>query len=188
MTVSLASLRPLDIALMATLKRLCPQASDVALTVAGLTSWQHAQGHLRLSLHDSIVAKTVVEIATDYDPKTLRLSLLSSGFVATPDQLSGQPFVLDDDSLYLLRAWRDEHYVAEQLGQRVGTAAQNPVPLSAELVAVLDQLFRVTRDVDWQRRACELAVQQPFSVITGGPGTGKTTTVVKLLGLITDCP
>ncbi len=93
MTVSLASLRPLDIALMATLKRLCPQASDVALTVAGLTSWQHAQGHLRLSLHDSIVAKTVVEIATDYDPKTLRLSLLSSGFVATPDQLSGQPFV-----------------------------------------------------------------------------------------------
>ena len=184
MTVSFASLRPLDIALMATLKRLSPQANDVALTVAGLTSWQHAQGHLRLSLHDSIVAKTVVEIAADYDPKTLRLSLLSSGFVATPDQLSAQPFVLDDDSLYLLRAWRDEHYVAEQLGQRVGTAAQNPVPLSSELVAVLDQLFPVTRDVDWQRRACELAVQQPFSVITGGPGTGKTTTVVKLLGLL----
>ncbi len=96
----------------------------------------------------------------------------------------GSHLLLDDDSLYLLRAWRDEHYVAEQLGQRVGTAAQNPVPLSAELVAVLDQLFRVTRDVDWQRRACELAVQQPFSVITGGPGTGKTTTVVKLLGLL----
>lgn len=180
MTVLLGSLRPLDTALMATLKRLCPQADEMALTMAGLTSWQHAQGHLRLSLHDPILTETM----KGCDLATLRQSLLNSGFAASPDQLLGQPFVLDDDSLYLLRAWRDEHFVAEQLAQRVDAAGQNSAPLSAQFVAVLDSLFPVTHAVDWQRRACELAVQQPFSVITGGPGTGKTTTVVKLLGLL----
>ncbi|MDP1539433.1 MAG: exodeoxyribonuclease V subunit alpha [Moraxellaceae bacterium] len=176
MTVLLENLRPLDLALMATLKRLCPQADDTALTLAGLASWQHAQGHLRLSLHDQVSAKHGLAV--------LKQSLLNSGFVATADQLISQPFVLDDDSLYLLRAWRDEHFVAEQLRQRVASLGNTALPLSADVVSVLDQLFPPSTDIDWQRRACDLAVQQPFSVITGGPGTGKTTTVVKLLGLL----
>ncbi len=176
MTVLAESLRPLDHALMATLKRLCPQVDDAALTLAGLASWQHAQGHMRLPLHDQVSAKQ--------DLASLKQALLSSGFVATPDQLTSQPFVLDDDSLYLLRAWRDEHFVAEQLRQRVASLGNDVTPLSTSVVAVLDQLFPPSTDIDWQRRACELAVQQPFSVITGGPGTGKTTTVVKLLGLL----
>jgi exodeoxyribonuclease V alpha subunit len=35
---------------------------------------------------------------------------------------------------------------------------------------------------DWQKLACALAARSAFSIITGGPGTGKTTTVVKLAG------
>jgi exodeoxyribonuclease V alpha subunit len=38
--------------------------------------------------------------------------------------------------------------------------------------------------LDWQKAACALAARSPFAVITGGPGTGKTTTVVKLLALL----
>ncbi|MGV8228444.1 AAA family ATPase, partial [Pseudomonas aeruginosa] len=36
----------------------------------------------------------------------------------------------------------------------------------------------------WQKLACALAARGYFSLITGGPGTGKTTTVVRLLGLL----
>lgn len=38
--------------------------------------------------------------------------------------------------------------------------------------------------VDWQKLACALATRAGFSIITGGPGTGKTTTVVRLLALL----
>ncbi|MEY6434197.1 exodeoxyribonuclease V subunit alpha, partial [Thioalkalicoccus limnaeus] len=37
---------------------------------------------------------------------------------------------------------------------------------------------------DWQRIACALAARQAFAIITGGPGTGKTTTVVRLLAVL----
>ncbi|APX95054.1 exodeoxyribonuclease V subunit alpha [Halomonas sp. 1513] len=48
----------------------------------------------------------------------------------------------------------------------------------------LDSLFPSSADIDWQKTACALAAQAHFAVITGGPGTGKTTTVVKLLALL----
>ena len=51
----------------------------------------------------------------------------------------------------------------------------------------LDGLFgRPAQDapIDWQKLACALATRGAFSIVTGGPGTGKTTTVVRLLALL----
>ncbi|PWV75822.1 DNA helicase/exodeoxyribonuclease V alpha subunit [Halomonas sp. A11-A] len=48
----------------------------------------------------------------------------------------------------------------------------------------LSALFPASPQLDWQKAACALAARSPFAVITGGPGTGKTTTVVKLLALL----
>ncbi|WP_146876470.1 exodeoxyribonuclease V subunit alpha, partial [Halovibrio variabilis] len=48
----------------------------------------------------------------------------------------------------------------------------------------LHTLFRPTTTLDWQKTACALAARSHFSIITGGPGTGKTTTVVRLLALL----
>ncbi|WP_084173270.1 exodeoxyribonuclease V subunit alpha [Modicisalibacter zincidurans] len=58
---------------------------------------------------------------------------------------------------------------------------------AAQLRQALDALF--PGDIrapgpDWQKIACALAARAHFAVITGGPGTGKTTTVVKLLALL----
>ncbi|MEX3825071.1 AAA family ATPase, partial [Paraburkholderia sp. BR14262] len=55
--------------------------------------------------------------------------------------------------------------------------------------AALDALFapragQVARAADWQKLACALAARSAFSIVTGGPGTGKTTTVVRLLALL----
>ncbi len=55
---------------------------------------------------------------------------------------------------------------------------------TATLAAVLNALFPTDNRLDWQKAACALAARSPFAVITGGPGTGKTTTVVKLLALL----
>jgi exodeoxyribonuclease V alpha subunit len=56
----------------------------------------------------------------------------------------------------------------------------------ADLQQRLDALFTPVRDgaPDMQRLACEVAAQNRLTLITGGPGTGKTTTVVKLLSLL----
>ncbi len=58
---------------------------------------------------------------------------------------------------------------------------------AAQLRQALDALFPgnvPTPGPDWQKIACALAARSRFAVITGGPGTGKTTTVVKLLALL----
>ena len=50
--------------------------------------------------------------------------------------------------------------------------------------AVGDTAAEPGRRADWQRIACALAARQRFGLITGGPGTGKTTTVIRLLALL----
>ena len=55
------------------------------------------------------------------------------------------------------------------------------------LIKTLQTLFPESRDDDWQKAAACTAVLKNFSVITGGPGTGKTTTVVKVMALLNEC-
>jgi len=74
-----------------------------------------------------------------------------------------------------------------------GIAARVRAPLPEDdlpvgrVRAVIDTLFGPPPDTampDWQRLACALAARSRFAVVTGGPGTGKTTTVVRLLALL----
>ncbi|MGH8349558.1 MAG: exodeoxyribonuclease V subunit alpha, partial [Pseudomonas sp.] len=56
-----------------------------------------------------------------------------------------------------------------------------------DLLQRLTGLFGPARPgdvIDWQKLACALATRSAFSIVTGGPGTGKTTTVVRLLALL----
>jgi exodeoxyribonuclease V alpha subunit len=113
---------------------------------------------------------------------------LSEGQALAPDQ--GQPLVLDGEvgnpRLYLRRYWVYEQQV--MLDLQVRMAVQRTVdPQQAR--AGLDQLFdrnqtRAPAQPDWQKMACALALGSHFSVITGGPGTGKTYTAARLLALI----
>jgi len=99
----------------------------------------------------------------------------------------GNPLYLAGSNLYLNRLWFDECEVAKELLARAGTEV---VDVDVALLrAGLSQLFREddpeAADPDHlQPLAAAAAVLRRVSVIAGGPGTGKTTTVARLLGLL----
>lgn len=96
---------------------------------------------------------------------------------------ANKPIVLDGNSLYLQRYWLYEGELASQILQR---AKQQKAVDEQGSRALLQQLFSqdIGTDIDWQQVAVCIAARQMISFITGGPGTGKTTTVTKLLALL----
>jgi exodeoxyribonuclease V alpha subunit len=91
------------------------------------------------------------------------------------------PLVLDGTRLYLRRFWRYEQSIAAGIRQRLSAGVSEN---DQQLTAALDALFGKKDEIDYQKVACALAARNRFSVITGGPGTGKTTTVLNLLAAL----
>ncbi|MDI9276917.1 exodeoxyribonuclease V subunit alpha [Pantoea sp. EABMAA-21] len=89
------------------------------------------------------------------------------------------PIVLTEGRLYLHRLWHHEGQVARFFQAQ---SAPQAFP-DGEVRAVLDNLFGTEPD-DWQKIAAAVALTQKTAVISGGPGTGKTTTVAKLLAAL----
>lgn len=109
-------------------------------------------------------------------------SLRASPFVATHVMQGMRPFVLDAKArFYLHRNHADEVAAAERIRGR--RAAPESTVDEARLDADLDALFHADRSdaVVAQRAAVRAVVGKRLFVLTGGPGTGKTTTVLRML-------
>ncbi len=108
----------------------------------------------------------------------------SASQVPRPDR--NEPLVLRGEKLYLRRYWRYEREVAARVLQRVAT----PLAVDAEKAREwLQRLFAppaapARRPIDLQKVACAVALRSGLSVITGGPGTGKTYTAARLIALL----
>jgi exodeoxyribonuclease V alpha subunit len=107
--------------------------------------------------------------------------LFASGVVGRPGDY--RPLIIDDQArLYLYRYWDYERRVAEHLRRRAQQSCEVDETL---LQAGLARLFADPQEIQ-QKIAAAVAVLRRLCVISGGPGTGKTTTVVKILLLLAE--
>ncbi len=97
--------------------------------------------------------------------------------VGAPDE--DKPFVLDGQRLYLRRMHDAERSLAERLCRRA-EASEEPL-----LPALEERLAALLPD-EGQRAAARLALTRRLAILTGGPGTGKTYTVARILPLLAE--
>jgi len=172
------------------MERLSGGATPEIAMAAALVSRSQQQGNICLDL--SSVAGTVFLDKVASGGVRLQLPALDtwvdalqrSPVVGKPTEL--KPLVLDPQGrLYLHRYWEYESNLAEAILDRAALEAE--VIDEALLQEGLERLFPASSnasDPDWQRVAASIAVRKNFCVISGGPGTGKTRTVVALLVLL----
>lgn len=168
--------------------RLSHRNREAATLAAALVSRAGGAGHTCLDL-DSYGGRPLIndsgnpEAATLICPETSiwRELLLQSG-VAGPGKET-TPLVLSGNRLYLHRFWQDEKsivcFIRERGKQRRG---------GRDFGRIRHDLHRFFpkapgKNTDWQRVAAIAALTGSFTVISGGPGTGKTTTAAKILAL-----
>lgn len=189
---------PYEVQLAAALARLEPDASGADLLATALAARAPRFGHVCAELDD------VVRQVTDGDdlgePGTALpwptaddwARALSGSAIASPPEGAFvepvRPLVLDGRRVYLQRYWNYEVSVADELiaraSRETGPAASHRGGASTgALDAALNSLFGPDRgaEPDLQRLAVRRALTGAVSVIAGGPGTGKTHTVVRLL-------
>ena len=206
-------LRPIDRAVADFLEAHAPGGSPLATIAAVLASHQGGGGHVCLDLAEVLAnpdftlrmppaeplgpampdADTPAAVFATLDLDDWRQALTAHpaigmlGWAQDRADTDGRPLVLVDDArpqLYLRRYWQVEGRVADGLAGR----EVSDRPAAETVRRALDALYPPADDqstTDWQKVACALAAHQPFSIITGGPGTGKTTTVVRLLAALT---
>lgn len=156
------------------------------LWLAALTSHQWGRGHACLDLATLQTQAAALLGWNDEQVAALPTDLHQATSTLPWTQGEGSPLVLTEDTqgarLYLRRAWTAEQNIRQNIAQRLAL----PCDVPADLQQRLDALFTPTNnnEPDMQRLACEVAAQNRITLITGGPGTGKTTTVVKLLSLL----
>ena len=198
-------LRALDKAFVAFLHERAPQGDPLVLLAAALTSHQLGHGHVCLDLYEtlkepdfalSLPPEGDVQTGAMLLPSQLLEALTGDAWCAalqasplvehagqSSAEAASRPLVLSERRLYLRRYWAYERRIDTALRQRLAT----PEPTPADLPARLNGLFgrpKANAPIDWQKLACALATRGAFSIVTGGPGTGKTTTVVRLLALL----
>ncbi|WGY69510.1 AAA family ATPase [Burkholderia cepacia] len=120
----------------------------------------------------------------------VRAALAASGVVAFGTLARGdeRPLIVDrHDHLYLSRYFDYERRLADALVAQAGAAAPDEGLSPDRLRDNLARYFGpATGEVDWQRVAAIVALTGRVTIVSGGPGTGKTTTVVGVLACLLD--
>lgn len=193
-------LRELDRALARLFAELDPEASPLLLLGAALASHQLGQGHVCLDLAATLANPDFALSMPPEGEDAQEAMILPSQVLAGLDldswlgacagssllESAGAPLVLSGARLYMRRYWDYERQVAGHIAQRLQAGAAAPSDLATRLASLFPDALVVDgqRQTDWQKLACAMAAQGRFTLITGGPGTGKTTTVVRLLALL----
>ncbi|WP_342323753.1 exodeoxyribonuclease V subunit alpha [Kosakonia sp. BYX6] len=177
-------LRPLDVQFALTV---ATEDEPAVMLAAALLSRDAGEGHVCLPLarltpdalaNGSPLVSALFERAGE--PDDWQETLLASPAVG--DGSTATPLILSGSRLYLNRMWWNERRVAEFFAEQSALVEVD----EARLAHALETLFPPGADteVNWQKVAAAVALTRRISVISGGPGTGKTTTVAKLLAAL----
>ncbi|WP_208614845.1 exodeoxyribonuclease V subunit alpha [Xenorhabdus ishibashii] len=191
--VSQKLLRPLDVQFA---YAMIEDENPLLLLITALLSAESGAGHVCLPLErispkyffegrQPELAASLWSLVGEPDQQQILAILQACPAVSLGE--SPAPMILThqregDYRLYLQRMWQSERRVADFFAAVEFTATFDEI----QLRRILDELFGITAEgeIDWQKVAAAVAVTSRISVISGGPGTGKTTTVAKLLAAL----
>jgi exodeoxyribonuclease V alpha subunit len=184
-----ALLSELDVQVARGLARIVGETREDAVLAAAFVSRATRAGHV---CFDLARAADFVSSEDGAAPAPLpafdawRDLLATSALVGEGEGASRRdtPLVLEGSRLYLRRYWDYERRLADALARRVAHVEADVD--GALLRRGLDRLFGSPEPhaPDRQRLAAHVCVMRRFCIISGGPGTGKTTTVTKILALL----
>ncbi|MDF1780029.1 MAG: exodeoxyribonuclease V subunit alpha [Alcanivoracaceae bacterium] len=175
----------LDTALAQQLYQLAGGNDENIYWLTALLSYQHRAGHVCIDLERPPAQPFDQRDCPWQVPALPALKALTSSALGVTT--SDAPLVLDGTRIYLRRHWLCEQRISDAIQQRC-----QPLSSSPEYAARLSQaLFSVSEEKEasgiradlWQKTAALNCALHQFGVITGGPGTGKTWTVTRMLAL-----
>ncbi|CUR53603.1 RecBCD enzyme subunit RecD [Serratia symbiotica] len=164
---------------------------DILLVAAYLSS-EVRSGHICLRLDQLQVKK----LFSGRSPKLAKaiLSLIGTPNImqwkkrfttcnAISDGSKSTPLVLNDQFLYFQRMWQNENKVISFLKNDY----QNKITDFKRLPIILNKIFGIiTNKINWQKIAIAIVLTKRITIISGGPGTGKTTIISKILIALTE--
>lgn len=166
---------------------------NLAVLLAALMSFHTQKGNSCLllsgqsdkNLFDLNYAKSQREYLDAIMQKIERISPLAwaealrghCAFSENPEQIA--PMLFQGERLYFYRYWLAENRLARYIKQAVTQPLNNLNTAQDRLI--MQRLYPLQAPIDWQALAVAGALNRRFYVISGGPGTGKTHTVARLL-------
>jgi exodeoxyribonuclease V alpha subunit len=162
------------------------ESAELLALTAALLSAERGRGHSCLHLDDDVTRlcddarEAGYPCASIPTPDEWRVALAASPLCGDGSQPT--PLVLEGERVYLYRFWAAERRLAASFRRLLAAAPDEAGPGAT---ALFHELFTCAADeVDWQAVAAAGALRHRLTVITGGPGTGKTTTVARVLALL----
>ena len=150
------------------------------------------EGNICIPIDEPVIRKSESPYQEVCDIETLK----GLKYLVTTKQEEIAPFILEGNKLYLHRYFRYESIIVNRIKELVFNGNNKSVERmkllssKAELIHSFNADYPIqptTTDalkIDWQIVAVLQALLQDFSIITGGPGTGKTTTLAKVLAIL----
>jgi exodeoxyribonuclease V alpha subunit len=173
----------IDVELAYGLTGIAPSADDGTVRLAiALASRALRDGHTCLVLSDVTPLEPGITADRPWPSAAQLLAAVRASPLVSPAPGDGSAaLVLHDDRLYLQRFDAFEARLVSAVQARLARA---PFSHDAHDIARLAQLFPDAADDRAQHDAAALALRSSLAIITGGPGTGKTTTVLRLLAAL----
>lgn len=187
-------IRPIDIQFAKFIQSIENQHSEEVAFIAALLSYELSKGNICLRI-DRLNAAHLLGVYGEKGEELKRATekinwrqvLSQASVVGDENTDSNQPLILDGSMLYLQRYWYYEQFLANKL-----RALAEPIQFTTQEQQLLSNLLEMLfpdsgsekEQPNWQKVAVAVALTRRLSVISGGPGTGKTTTVVKLLSAL----